>query len=195
MRWARTPRSKHCAAVGVPDAYAGELPVVFATLRSGATATVDELRSFVADRVDEAPAKPKSITLITKMPMTNVGKIYKPELRLMAAQAVVTAQVNEVWAESKLDAAPCPRVRIDAANGIEVLLDEAALGIVRRSFGNGCGKCWNRFPSRPSSPTTFPRNATPPDPSSHAVRPEPDRTDRSSPCRMRIHGTVSHSLA
>jgi fatty-acyl-CoA synthase len=84
--------------------------------------------SFVADRVDEAPAKPKSITLITKMPMTNVGKIYKPELRLMAAQAVVTARVNEVWAESKLDAAPCPRVRIDAANGIEVLLDEAALG-------------------------------------------------------------------
>ena len=37
--------------------------------------------SFVANRVDEAPAKPKSITLIAKMPMTNVGKIYKPELR------------------------------------------------------------------------------------------------------------------
>jgi fatty-acyl-CoA synthase len=121
------PAVEYCAAVGAPDAYAGELPVVFATLRSGATATVDELMSFVANRVDEAPAKPKSITLIAKMPMTNVGKIYKPELRMMAAQAVVTARVNEVWAESK-EAAPCPRVRIDAQNGIEVLLDEAALG-------------------------------------------------------------------
>ncbi|SAL84001.1 acyl-CoA synthetase [Caballeronia choica] len=100
---------------------------VFATLRPGANTTVDELMSYVANRVDEAPAKPKWITLIAKMPMTNVGKIYKPELRMMAAQAVVTARVNEVWAESK-EAAPCPRVRIDAQKGIEVLLDEPALG-------------------------------------------------------------------
>jgi fatty-acyl-CoA synthase len=33
------------------------------------------------------------------MPMTNVGKIYKPELRAMAARQVVAATVAEVCAE------------------------------------------------------------------------------------------------
>ena len=36
--------------------------------------------------------------MIDKMPMTNVGKIYKPELRLMAAKAVVASLVNEACA-------------------------------------------------------------------------------------------------
>ncbi len=46
--------------------------------------------SYVANRVDEAPAKPKSITLNAKMPMTNVGKIYKPPLRRDAAERAFT---------------------------------------------------------------------------------------------------------
>ena len=79
------PAVEICAAVGAPDAYAGELPVLFATLVPGASVSEAELLAFTAARVDEAPAKPKSVTIIEKMPMTNVGKIYKPELRLMAA--------------------------------------------------------------------------------------------------------------
>ncbi|WP_284615347.1 acyl-CoA synthetase [Aquabacterium humicola] len=79
-----------CAAVGAPDAYAGELPVVFATLVPGA-APVDEaeLLAHTAARVDEAPARPKRVLVIERMPQTNVGKIYKPELRALAAAAVV----------------------------------------------------------------------------------------------------------
>lgn len=74
-----------CAAVGAPDPYAGELPVVFATLIPGASATEDELLAFVSARVDEPPARPKRVTILETMPMTNVGKIYKPDLRVMAA--------------------------------------------------------------------------------------------------------------
>ena len=85
-----------CAAVGAPDAYAGELPVAFATLLPGATATEAELLAFTAERVDEAPAKPRSVTLLEHMPVTNVGKIYKPELRTLATGAVVQALVNQV---------------------------------------------------------------------------------------------------
>ena len=62
--------------------------MVFATLMPGATASVDELLAFTAARVDEAPAKPKWVTVIDTMPMTNVGKIYKPELRSIAARQV-----------------------------------------------------------------------------------------------------------
>ena len=80
------PAVQLCAAVGAPDAYAGELPVVFATLVPGAVATEAELLAFVAARVDEPPARPKRVTIIEHMPMTNVGKIYKPELRELAAR-------------------------------------------------------------------------------------------------------------
>jgi fatty-acyl-CoA synthase len=79
------PAVQHCAAVGAPDAYAGELPVVFVTLTPGAVASEAELLEFVRSRVDEPPARPKSVTVLKTMPMTLVGKIYKPELRQLAA--------------------------------------------------------------------------------------------------------------
>ena len=84
------PAVQHCAAVGAPDAYAGELPVVFVTLIPGATASEAELLEFVRSRVDEPPARPKSVTVLKTMPMTLVGKIYKPELRQLAAKPGVT---------------------------------------------------------------------------------------------------------
>jgi fatty-acyl-CoA synthase len=80
------PAVQHCAAVGEPDAYAGELPVVFVTLKPGAEATEDDLLAYVRARVDEPPARPKSVTVLPIMPMTLVGKIFKPELRQLAAK-------------------------------------------------------------------------------------------------------------
>jgi fatty-acyl-CoA synthase len=80
------PAVQHCAAVGEPDAYAGELPVVFVTLKPGAMADADELLTYVRAHVDEPPARPKSVTVLANMPMTLVGKIFKPELRQMAAK-------------------------------------------------------------------------------------------------------------
>lgn len=82
------PAVQHCAAVGAPDAYAGELPVVFVTLVPGAVATEVELLEFVRQRVDEPPARPKSVTILQTMPMTSVGKIFKPDLRQLAASRV-----------------------------------------------------------------------------------------------------------
>ena len=79
---------QHCAAVGAPDAYAGELPVVFVTLVPGAVATEAELLEFVRQHVDEPPARPKSVTILQTMPMTSVGKIFKPDLRQLAAGRV-----------------------------------------------------------------------------------------------------------
>jgi fatty-acyl-CoA synthase len=81
------PAVQLCAAVGAPDAYAGEVPVVFATLIPGASATEEELLAFVSERVDEPPARPRRVTILQTMPLTNVGKIYKPDLRALAAKA------------------------------------------------------------------------------------------------------------
>ena len=109
-----------CAAVGMPDGYAGELPVAFATLIPGASVTEAELLAFTARGVDEAPAKPKSVTIITSMPMTNVGKIYKPELRLMAAQAAVTAMLTELCRAANVPEALQPGITAAEASGITV---------------------------------------------------------------------------
>lgn len=73
------------AAVGQPDDYAGEVPVLYVTLRAGAESTEDELAAFVAERIAEPPARPRWIEILPEMPMTEVGKIFKPELRKRAA--------------------------------------------------------------------------------------------------------------
>ncbi|RZL65650.1 MAG: acyl-CoA synthetase [Variovorax sp.] len=92
------PAVQLSAAVGAPDAYAGELPVAFATLVPGATATEAELLAFTAAGVDEAPARPRAVTILAQMPVTNVGKIYKPELRALAAAEVARALCGTVCA-------------------------------------------------------------------------------------------------
>ena len=121
------PAVEICAAVGAPDAYAGELPVLFATLVPGASASEAELLAFAAARVDEAPARPRSVTILPKMPMTNVGKIYKPELRLMAARGVVSAVVADVCRECGFAEGAHANVEADGPT-VLVRVDAAAAG-------------------------------------------------------------------
>jgi fatty-acyl-CoA synthase len=113
-----------CAAVGAPDAYAGELPVAFATLKPGAQVSEEELLAFTAERVDEAPAKPKRITLLERMPVTNVGKIYKPELRTLATGAVVQGLIDQVLTPLMTPAPQWPQVH--ALGDTQVTVDARA---------------------------------------------------------------------
>lgn len=113
------PAVQLCAAVGAPDAYAGELPVVYATLVPGApTVTEAELLAFTADRVDEAVARPRWVQVLQTMPVTNVGKIYKPELRQRAACHTVQALVDSVCAEAP--GSPRPQVQPEGDNAVRV---------------------------------------------------------------------------
>jgi fatty-acyl-CoA synthase len=113
-----------CAAVGAPDAYAGELPVAFATLKPGSLVTEAELLAFTAERVDEGPAKPKSITVLSAMPVTNVGKIYKPELRTLATGAVVQGLIQNTLARFQLEPEQWPQVQ--AVGDAPVVVDARA---------------------------------------------------------------------
>ncbi len=86
------------AAVGMPDAYAGELPVCFVTLRPGASATEDELHEHAQRTIAERPAWPKQIHIVAAIPLTSVGKIYKPQLRCDAASRLVTQVLRDQFA-------------------------------------------------------------------------------------------------
>jgi fatty-acyl-CoA synthase len=77
----RHPAVHIAAAVGRPDAHAGELPVAYVQLKSGVFATESDLMSFARDHVKERAALPKAIRIVPVMPLTGVGKIYKPELK------------------------------------------------------------------------------------------------------------------
>ena len=78
------------AAVGMPDAYAGELPVCYVALRAGASVTEAELHEHAQRTIGERPAWPKQIHIVEAIPLTTVGKIYKPQLRCDAAARLVT---------------------------------------------------------------------------------------------------------
>jgi len=83
------------AAVGMPDSYAGELPVCYVALRPGARATLDDLHDHAQQTIGERPAWPKEIHIIDAIPLTSVGKIYKPQLRCDAAARLVARVVRE----------------------------------------------------------------------------------------------------
>ncbi len=76
-------------AVGRPDMHAGEVPVAFVTLAPGAHATPEELRAWASDHVPEQAAAPKAVTVLDALPVTPVGKPFKPALRAEATRAAV----------------------------------------------------------------------------------------------------------
>ena len=78
------------AVVGQPDAYAGEVPVGYVQLKSGATVAPGELEDWVRERTPERAAAPVQIFQINPMPLTGVGKVFKPQLRWDAATRVFT---------------------------------------------------------------------------------------------------------
>lgn len=84
------------AAVGQPDKYAGELPVCYVVLKPGSTVTADELRAFSETLIAERPAWPRSYFIVDAIPVTGVGKIFKPPLRSDAARRLIEAVVAEV---------------------------------------------------------------------------------------------------
>jgi fatty-acyl-CoA synthase len=90
------PAVAMCAVVGEPDAYAGELPVAFVTLKPGAQCDSATLLAEVAPHVYERPASPKRVTILEAMPTTAIGKIYKPALRLRAMETKLTEMLLDV---------------------------------------------------------------------------------------------------
>ncbi|MGH8354377.1 MAG: acyl-CoA synthetase, partial [Pseudomonas sp.] len=76
------------AAVGKPDEKAGELPVVYVQLKPGVTASEAELLEHAAVHISERAAVPKNVWLIDAIPVTAVGKTFKPALRFDAIRRV-----------------------------------------------------------------------------------------------------------
>ena len=100
------PAVAAAGVVGEPDVHAGEVPVAFVVLRPDADASREQVRTWAADRVVERAAAPKRVTVVESLPLTAVGKPFKPQLRVLATRLAVDETV------ANLDV-----VAIDAALG------------------------------------------------------------------------------
>jgi fatty-acyl-CoA synthase len=102
----RHPAVRAAAAVGRPDRHSGEVPVAYIVPAGPGRLDEAELLAWAADAIGEPAARPKHIYPIDAIPVTEVGKHFKPAL---AADAAVRA-VTEALAEAGL-----PDARADAA--------------------------------------------------------------------------------
>jgi fatty-acyl-CoA synthase len=84
------------AAVGRPDAHAGELPVAYVQLQPQAEATEEELLQYARQSIGEKAAVPKAIHIIAEMPVTTVGKIFKPQLIWLEVEDVYQSVLQEL---------------------------------------------------------------------------------------------------
>ena len=85
------------AAIGSPDADAGELPVAYVTRAPGHAAVSEaELLAFAAARIPERAAVPKRIHLADELPLTAIGKIFKPALHKQEISRVFGARLAGV---------------------------------------------------------------------------------------------------
>ena len=74
------PAVHEAAVVGQPDEYRGETVVAFVSLKSGTSATEQELIVFTKERL-AAYKYPRSVHVIGDLPKTQTGKIRRRELR------------------------------------------------------------------------------------------------------------------
>lgn len=92
----RFPGVQISAAVGMPDQYAGEVPALFVVPSPGAEIDLAALRRHLDENVPEPPARPRSVLVIDALPVTAVGKIFKPALRDLAIQEKVWLEVERI---------------------------------------------------------------------------------------------------
>jgi fatty-acyl-CoA synthase len=87
------------AAIGSPDAYAGELPVAYVQLKPGLAVNEAELIEHAARTIPEKAAIPKRIKISSSLPTTAVGKLFKPALIEQEIEETIRAEAEKVSAK------------------------------------------------------------------------------------------------
>ena len=82
------------AAVGRPDAHAGEVPVLYVQLRTNTSAAAADLLKFAHRNIAERAAWPKDVKVLSAIPTTAVGKIFKPALTQMEMKSVLLEEAR-----------------------------------------------------------------------------------------------------
>ncbi|MFH1139793.1 MAG: acyl-CoA synthetase [Pseudomonadota bacterium] len=98
----RLPGVMMAAAVGLPDPHAGEVPAAYVQLQEGSVLTSGEILDYLKKEIGERAAVPREVVIIKQMPLTLVGKIFKPALRWDAIRRVYEQELQPLgdWASA-----------------------------------------------------------------------------------------------
>ena len=88
------------AAVGRPDLHAGEVPVCYVQTANKAL-TKEDLLSFASEHIPERAAIPKDIYTLPELPVTAVGKVFKPELEKREINKKVVSEIDPILPKSQ----------------------------------------------------------------------------------------------
>ena len=86
----RHPAVRAAVAVGRPDRHSGEVPVAYVVPADPGRFEEAELLAWASTAIDEPAARPKRIYPVTAIPVTEVGKPFKPALLADAAVRAIT---------------------------------------------------------------------------------------------------------
>jgi fatty-acyl-CoA synthase len=92
----RLPGIQVAAAIGRPDPHAGEVPVAYVQLQEGAELSEAQILDYLKAEIGERAAIPKAVYVVDQIPLTPVGKIFKPSLRWQAIQKVYQAELEAI---------------------------------------------------------------------------------------------------
>ena len=79
------PAIQEATVIGVPDAYRGEAPKAFVTLKAGQSVTPEALKAYLVDHLNKLEM-PREIEIRDELPKTMIGKLSKKELVAEEAQ-------------------------------------------------------------------------------------------------------------
>jgi len=127
------PGVQMSSAVGMPDAYAGEVPILFVVPSPDQTIDLVQLREHLERNVHEPAARPKRVVVLDALPVTAVGKIFKPTLRDLAVQENVRAEIDRIFGAATAASIQVNRddklntlVRVSVDCGDDALLNDLA---------------------------------------------------------------------
>ncbi len=142
----RLPGVHLAAAVGRPDAHAGEVPVVYVQIQEGADLNVENIREYLSKEVGERAGIPKDVILLPEIPLTPVGKIFKPALRWDSIRRVCERELLALG-----DTAESVGVEVgeDKLHGsLATVTIKPATGISRQAIENRVNEILGRYTFR-----------------------------------------------
>ena len=104
------------------------MPVAYVQLKPGSSATEDELLTFVRGHINERAAVPKSIRIVATVPLTGVGKIFKPALKLKETEEALAEALRGAGI-----AAASVAARHDPTHGMVIDVDLAEPDLAQRA--------------------------------------------------------------
>jgi fatty-acyl-CoA synthase len=119
------PRVRAVAAVGRPDQHSGEVPVAFVVLDSDEP--IDDLVGWAAGQIADPASRPLAVEVLPELPLTALGKPFKPALRAITVGHVVRRLLDD---EGRGEVAVTARAT-DSGIRIEVDGDGDLIGRVR----------------------------------------------------------------